>query len=156
MTAITIPGDELARRTRIPSMPRWMLRALTIVGAALAAVAVWGVATLVFGLDLHQPAFDASAPQALSPVVVGAVAVVGGLLAWASLALLEGITSRGPSIWLGVALVALLFSISGPLSGHGISGANRFALALMHLAVATVLAPLLYLTSSPAVHPEAR
>ncbi|HEX9526790.1 MAG TPA: DUF6069 family protein, partial [Streptosporangiaceae bacterium] len=38
-------------------------------------------------------------------------------------------------------LLALVVSLSAPLAGHGITGAERLSLVCMHLAVAGVLVP---------------
>jgi hypothetical protein len=50
--------------------------------------------------------------------------------------------------WVMIAPAALVISLAGPLSGHGVSGGNRLALMLMHLTVAAIIIPVLYLTSS--------
>ncbi|MGH3492974.1 MAG: DUF6069 family protein, partial [Sciscionella sp.] len=44
--------------------------------------------------------------------------------------------------WLVTSLPALVLSLSGPLSGHGVTVADRVALVCMHLAVAAVLIPI--------------
>jgi drug/metabolite transporter (DMT)-like permease len=123
-------------------------RALAVLGAALAALLVWAVASVLVS-HLRQPAFGGGQPQDLSAGVVAVAAVIGGLLAWAALALIERLSTNPRRVWSVAAPLALLVSLGGPLSGAGISGANRVALVLMHIAVAAVVIPSFY-RSSPA------
>lgn len=119
-------------------------QALGVVAAAVAVtVVVWALADIVVA-DLRQPGFDGTAPRELGVAAVAMAALVGALLGWATLLVLERMTSRGRQLWLGLALAVLLLSMGGPFSGEGISSGNRVALALMHLAVAGVVIPGLY------------
>jgi hypothetical protein len=55
--------------------------------------------------------------------------VVVSLLAWALLAVLERRTSSAQAIWRVVAVLALLLSLSAPLSGTGVTLGDRLWLA---------------------------
>ncbi len=126
---------------------RRALRLMGAAGAVLAAVAVWWVAEVAFGLDLRQPAADGRAADDIDAGHVVLAAAVGSLVGWALLAVLERVTSRAYAIWRAVAALALLASLGGPLSGSGITTANRLVLVLMHLVVAAVLIAVMYRTS---------
>ena len=127
--------------------PPAAFKRLGVVGAAVAAaVAVWAVAEMAL-TDLRQPGFDGAAPQELGVTSVAIAAVVGAALAWASLFVLERVTSHGRRLWLGLAVLVLLVSMGGPFSGEGVSLGNRLVLALLHVTVAAVLIPGLYRTS---------
>ena len=125
---------------------RRALRPFAVAGAALAVVIVWLLAEKAAGIDLHQPAFGTGTPQELSAGFAAGVAVIAALLGWGLLAGLERLTARGRRLWLTLSLLALLASLAGPLSGHGVSAGDRIALLCMHLAAAAVLIPILYLS----------
>jgi hypothetical protein len=74
--------------------------------------------------------------------------VAGGLLAWAALVVAERASRHGRRIWLVVVVAGALVSLIGPASGAGVGTGDRFALALLHLAVAGVVIPLLYRTTT--------
>jgi len=123
-------------------------RLSAVLSAVLVALAIWSIAELVFGMELRTPAL-AGIPE---PTPIGAFQVlsVAGLLSiagWALLALLERLTTRAPRIWAISATVALVLSLATPLSGAGITVANRVVLLLIHLSVGGVLIPALYRTS---------
>lgn len=82
--------------------------------------------------------FSSGAPQTIGIDFVVGASLVASLSAWGLLALLERRTSRARTIWTAVALVVLPVSLSLPLTA-GTTASTRFALALMHVAVATVL-----------------
>ena len=86
-------------------------------------------------------------PVDIGPLNVAVASAVLSLVGWAVLAALERLTPHARRIWLVVALVGLAASLSAPLSGTGVSTANRGVLVLMHVAVAAVLIPVLYRTS---------
>jgi hypothetical protein len=128
------------------ALPR--VRALGIAAAVLVAESIWAVARFALGIPLQAPA-GAGYPE---PVDIGALnvavaTVVLSLVGWGALAVLERLTSHARHIWLLVALVAFGVSLGMPLSGFGISPANRAVLVLMHVAVAAVVIPVLYRTS---------
>jgi hypothetical protein len=111
------------------------------------ALVVWAVAELGFGMDLRSPANGSEASWDVNPAVVVATSGVASLAAWGLLALLERLAAHPRTVWTATVVLALLISLGGPLSGTGVTGANRVALALMHLAVAAVLIPLLRRTA---------
>jgi hypothetical protein len=120
----------------------WKRRLIVVLGAVLAAVVVYLIASAVTG-GLKTPAMGSQASASLN---VGFVIFVSGftsLVGWGLLALLEKITAKGGLIWTVVASVVLLLSLGGPMSGTGITTGNRVSLALMHLAVGAVLIPFL-------------
>jgi hypothetical protein len=88
-------------------------------------------------------------------VVVADTSLVAALAGWGLLALLERFTARPRTIWTAIAVLVGLLSLAGPLSTlASTTAANALALALMHLAVAAVLIPILAGTS-PAPAPLA-
>jgi Family of unknown function (DUF6069) len=128
-----------------------LTRAAAVPSAALAVVAVWLLADKAAGVDLRQPAFGSATPQQLSVAFAALVAAIAAVLGWALLGLLERKSARATRLWLWVAFIALLVSLAGPLSGHGVSAGNRLALVCMHLAAAAVIIPLLYRTATMVV-----
>jgi Family of unknown function (DUF6069) len=78
---------------------------------------------------------------------------VTGLAGWALLALLARFTARARTIWTAIAVLFALLSLAGPLSILATTEANVLALALMHLAVAAVLIPILAGTSPAPARP---
>jgi hypothetical protein len=132
---------------------RRLVRMATVAAAALAVVAVWLVADKAAGIDLRQPAFGSGAPQALSAGFAAAVAALAALAGWGLLVPLERKSDRGASLWLRAALVALLLSLAGPLSGHGVGIGDRVALVCMHLAAALIIIPLLHQSSTAGREP---
>ena len=144
-----------ATAVRGPSLgvqPR-QLRLLAAPAAALAAVGVWAVAELAFGLELRQPAFGSGQrPQDLGAPFVALVSAFAALAGWATLAATERFTARARRGWATVAAAVLLLSLGAPLSGTGVSTANRLCLVLMHLVVGAVVIALL--SRSPSSQPE--
>jgi H+/Cl- antiporter ClcA len=116
----------------------------------LAALAVWGISELVFGVDVRQPAFGTGMPQDLTAGPVVVASVVAGLAAWLALALLERLTRHARAVWVALATLVLVVSLGAPLSGRGIDGGSRLVLALLHLTVGALLIVLLARTSPPA------
>jgi Family of unknown function (DUF6069) len=122
------------------------VRALGVGGAVTAAVAVWVVAVPLLGLHLIIR-FGNSAPETVGVDVVIGASLIGSLLGYGLLALLEARTTRARTIWTVLAIAALLVSLSLPLSA-GVTAATKAALALMHLSVAAVLIPTLRRSSA--------
>ena len=122
---------------------------LAAVGAAIvAALAAWFVAEVVFGLDLRRPAASVGAQaEDIDAVHVVFAAAVGSLAGWALLAVVERLTARPRRVWTVIAVVALVVSLGGPLSGSGITTSNRLALVLMHVVVAALVIPALARTA---------
>lgn len=111
-------------------------RALVVLGAAAAALAVWVVAVPLAGVDLAVR--NGATEQPVGPGAVAVSALLAGLAAWALLAVLERFTRRARPVWTGVAVAVLLVSMLAPLGG-GVGAAAKLTLALMHLAAALVI-----------------
>jgi hypothetical protein len=127
-------------------------RVLSVTGATLAAAAVWVVAVQLLGTHLLVR-FGAGAPQTVGIGLVVGATLVASLCAWGLLALLENRTARARTIWTVVAVVVLLVSLSLPLTA-GVAVSTKAALALMHVAAASVLIPSLRSNSSAQPHPN--
>ena len=139
-TVATVATSDAATRRRA--------RLLAVVGAVSAALALWAVVEWACGLDLRGPAFGANAETSdVGPAQVLIVSLLAALAGWGLLAVLERFTSRARGLWALVAVVVVLGSLGGPLSGTGVTTANRWALVGLHLVVGVVLIPLLYRTS---------
>ena len=121
-------------------------RPVTVALGVLAALALWTVSELVFGVEVRQPAFGTGAPQDLSAGPIVIASIVAGLVAWLALALLERITGHARAAWVALATLTL----AAPLSGGRIDGGSRLVLTLLHLTVGTLLIVLLARTSRPA------
>src|SRR6266536_1876630 len=135
----------------VESGRRRLFRLLAVVGAVMAALGLWAIVELGFGFDVRSPgeAFDgASGTSDVGPLQVIIASGIGSLMGWALVALLERFSSRARAVWVAVALLALLASLGGPLSGTVISSANRAVLVCMHLLVAAIVIPSFYLSSS--------
>ena len=128
-----------------PTTHPWRARALAVVAATLAALAVWLVTDPLLGIDLIGTTRPGSQElMSITPALVAGTSLVVALAGWALLALLERFTARARTIWTAVAVVFALLSLAGPLSVlASTSAANALALALMHLAVAAVVIPML-------------
>jgi hypothetical protein len=116
----------------------------------LAALAVWTVSELVFGVDVRQPAFGPGVPQDLIAGAIVVASVVAGLAAWLALTLLERFTRHARAAWVALASLVLAASLGAPLSGRGIDGGSRLVLVSLHLTVGALLIVLLVRTSRPA------
>jgi predicted permease len=112
-------------------------RALGVGGAVVAAVAVWVVAVPLLGLHLTVR-FGNAAPESVGVDFVVGASLIGSLLGWGLLAVLERRTARARTIWTAAAVAVLLVSVSLPLSA-GTTASTKVALAMMHVAVGAVL-----------------
>ena len=119
-------------------------RTLAVLAATVATLALWVAAVPVAGVDLV--ARNGGTEQTVTPVAVGVSTVLAGLAGWALLAVLERFTARARAVWTGVAGLALLLSLLGPLSG-GVGTTATLTLVAMHLLAAAVLVPLLRRTA---------
>ena len=129
---------------------RHTARPVAVALGVLAALAVWGISELVFGVDVRQPAFGTGIPQDLTAGPVVVASLIAGLAAWLALALLERLTRHARAAWVALATLVLAVSLGAPLSGRGIDGGSRLVLALLHLTVGALLIVLLARTSPPA------
>lgn len=131
-----------AKDYRSPAIaPLARTRALGVGGAILAAVVVWVIAVPLLGVHLLIR-FGSGAPETIGVDYVVGATLIASLVGWGLLATLERRTPRARSIWTVVAVVALLISLSLPLTA-GTTTASKAALALMHVAAAVVLIPAL-------------
>ncbi|MFY1614788.1 DUF6069 family protein [Micromonospora sp. WMMD736] len=110
-------------------------RAIAVVVAVLAAVAVWSVATLA---DAQLTVDQGAGPREVTVLAVVLNAAIAALLGWGLLAALERFTARATTIWTGIALAVLVLSLV-PASLVGASVGTRVALVLMHLVVGAVV-----------------
>ncbi|MGX2998795.1 DUF6069 family protein [Streptomyces sp. JNUCC 64] len=119
----------------------------------LAPALVWVVADPVLG---HRPRItDGGRTLDVGVVPVASFALLAALAGWGLLAALERLrVRRARAVWTGAAVAVLAVSFL-PLTGGGMDGGTRTALALTHLAVAAVLVPGLRATL-PATAPAPR
>jgi hypothetical protein len=124
------------------SARRWRLRAIE---AALAITLLILLASRLVTGDF--PLVTVSREQRSIGVfeTIVATAVVS-LAAWALLALLERFTMRATTIWLTVAIVVLLLSLSGPIS-QGVDTESTLVLLALHVGAAAAIIPLMWASS---------
>jgi hypothetical protein len=120
-------------------------RALAVLGATAATLAVWVVAVPLAGVELL--ADTGGTEQRVSPVAVVVSTLLVSLAGWGLLALLERFTGRARAIWTAVAVAVLLASLQGPLTA-AVGTAATVTLVAMHLVAAAVLIPLLVRSTS--------
>lgn len=126
-----------------------------VVGAVVAATAVWFVADVLVGADLAVRTGDSVSP--VGPFAVVLSSLVAALAGWGLYRLLVRRSAHGRRVWTVIAVAVFVVSLLGPLSG--VDNASRAWLALMHLAVAAVLIPGLRATpvrTTPDPVPSAR
>jgi lysylphosphatidylglycerol synthetase-like protein (DUF2156 family) len=126
---------------------RRLARLAAVVAAFVATLALWALATLVFDVELLSPALPDRPSETIGPELVAGATLSASIAGWALLAFLERFVGRARTIWTTVAVVVLLASLGAPLSGTGVTAANRAVLTLLHLTVAAVLIPVFYRTS---------
>lgn len=114
-----------------------------VVLGALAGTVAWAILDAARN-GLTQPGFGGQAAQPLEAFVVVVASLLGGLLGWATLMVVERVLHRDRRTWLAIMSAALILSLAGPLSGTGVTAGDRLALVLLHLTVAAVVVPLLY------------
>jgi hypothetical protein len=132
----------------VDATKRRRARALAVAGTVAAALGLWAVYHLALGIDLRSPAFgEYGGTASVGAGNVIFVSALAAFAAWGLLAVLERLTPRARGVWLVVAVLALLASLGGPMSGTGITTENRMELLGFHLLVGAVLIPLLYRTS---------
>lgn len=141
MATSTRPTNSVA------SGSRWKGRLLAVGATVVAAVVVYLLIT-VFGQDLRTPGMNGAAPADLNVGAVLLVSALAGFAGWGLLALLEKFTRNALMIWTIVAVAVFALSLSGPLTGTGVSTGNRLALVLMHIVAGTVLIVLMRRTAA--------
>ncbi|MFI6326999.1 DUF6069 family protein [Micromonospora chersina] len=138
MDTTTAPAVTAARPTRRRD------RALGVLAAIAATLAVWTATVPVAGVDLAVR--NGGTDQSVTAAAVGVSTLLAGLAGWALLALLERFTARARAVWTGAAGLVLLLSLLGPVGG-GVGTAATLTLVALHLAAAAVLVPLLRRTA---------
>ncbi|MFI2478786.1 DUF6069 family protein [Nocardia xishanensis] len=119
-----------------------LLRYAYAVGGAVLATALMWVAAHGLGVELLVDARNGQPAQVVGlPQVVGSTLVVS-LLASATRKWLNRFADRAATIWTRLAITVLLVSLA-PMAYVQASGSTKATLALMHIAVAAVLVPLL-------------
>lgn len=126
---------------------RRILRLRAVVAAVVAALTVWATVVHGLGLTLRAPAGGGREATVIGATEVFLVSAIASLAGWATLALLERLTARARHLWAGLAVAVLMLSLGGPLSGAGVTAANRLALVALHVVVGAVLVPTLHRTS---------
>lgn len=107
-------------------------RRLAVLGASvLAAMVTWAVLVPLLGIELA--AHTGTGTIAVGPVSVAVAAAVIAAAGWATLALLERVTTHARRLWTVIASVVLALSMLGPLGGVG--GAAMGGLVALHLVV---------------------
>jgi hypothetical protein len=120
-----------------PTSPVRRRRALTVTGATAAAVLPW-IAARAGGVELEVT--TGGQPITVDLLGVVSAALAASLAGWGVLALLERLTSRARRIWTAIAVAVLLVSLV-PLLVAEAAIVTVVYLALMHVAVGTVLIP---------------
>jgi Family of unknown function (DUF6069) len=108
-----------------------------LLGAPVAATAIWAVATAA-GAELTVRFGAGQPPMDITVVNVVVTALLASLAGWGLLAVLNRMVARARAVWIAVAATMALLSLGGPLSATA-SGGTKVVLVAMHLAVATVL-----------------
>lgn len=129
-------------------------RLATVAATVSAAEVLWVLLDVMVGIDLRSPAFEGvGRTPDIGPLEVALASGAASLAAWGLLAAMERMVRRARTFWSAAAVLAFVGSLGGPLSGTGITAANRAGLVVLHLAVAALLIPGLYRTSpAPASH----
>ena len=112
-------------------------RVLVIAAAIVVALIAWAIARLLIGDPLRVESGDGEGTVTIGPGPVIFVTLIGGLLGWAALALLERFTGQARRIWLILAVIALAFSMLGVLQAIGTG--TTIALITLHIVVGLVL-----------------
>lgn len=112
-----------------------------IAGAALSTTALWIVARIL-DVDLVVDPKNGQPAGQIALWLAVALTVAVSLLGWGTRAVLDRITRHAARVWTVLAGLVLAVSFL-PLLSVGASGGTRAVLALMHIAVAAILIPVL-------------
>lgn len=113
-------------------------RAMTVAGGVVAALVVWALYVPIGGVELIVQPGAGRPTQMVGPAAVVLAAAAAGLAGWALLGALERVTpTRAKAWWTGLALVAALVSLVGPVTVA--DGASTTVLLGLHGAVAGVV-----------------
>lgn len=96
----------------------------------------WAIAVPLAGIDLT--AGSGAAAQTVTPASIVTAALVGGIAAWGTLALLERSTTRGGRVFAIIGWTVLAVSLLGPVF-TGAAGAVLVVLLVMHVVTGATL-----------------
>lgn len=134
-------------RVTSTALPGRTARALAVAATVGAALVAWIVLVPLLGVQLTVDAGPGGGgASTVGPGAVLATSLLASLLAWGLLGVLEARTRRSRTIWTITAVVVLLVSMIGPLTG-GDTTASKASLVVLHLSVAAALIPLLRRTT---------
>ncbi|CAG6391998.1 DUF6069 family protein [Streptomyces cocklensis] len=143
MTTQLHPAPSTPGGTTTTVHARRRARAVATGAATLLPAAVWLVAhALGAGFVLT----DSQGTATIGLPVVLAFSLLFALLGWGSLALMERRIARAATWWTALAVTVALLSLV-PVFVEQATGGTKAALALIHLAVAAALIPLLRRTT---------
>jgi hypothetical protein len=104
-TAVTDLPQAQETLTVTPTTRPWRARALAVIAAVLAALAVWLVTDPLLGVELAAPIRPGSQQLlSITPALVAATSLVAALAGWGLLALLERFTTRPRTSWTAIAV----------------------------------------------------
>ena len=141
MTAHGISKSNAASsdpRARIPAGKLWRAGLLAAAAAAVANMIIWAIERMLLGLALPVPQGAGNEIAPLPVVMVVVVSAVAAIAATLLLAILNRFVQRPIRIFQGIAAVALLLSVGGPLS-LPVDIANKVGLSAMHVAAAAAI-----------------
>ncbi|MFI1164467.1 DUF6069 family protein [Streptomyces sp. NPDC020801] len=124
-----------------PATPDLRRTAYAICGAVLATALLWAVADGM-GVDLRVDPGNGLPTQTVGLPLVAGSTLFASLLAALTRKGLDRLTDRARTVWTRLAVTVLLVSLA-PLTFVQASDGAKATLALMHLAIAAVLIPLL-------------
>lgn len=138
---MSVPTD-FSNPTPVPAgrARRRLHRAALVLTAGLAAALAWVVAVPIAGLQLDVVTGGHPQTVGVGACIFGGI--VGGLMGWAALALLERFTRSPRRIWTIIALVALALSLTSPITA-ATSPSTAVILTLLHLLVGAIIIPTL-------------
>ncbi len=113
-------------------------RAAVVGAGALAAVLGWVVLVPLAGVELVVAMGGEEREVSLVQVIVSSL--VGGLLGWGLLEILERLSARPRRVFLVVCVVGLVLSFLSPIAS-GSTTATKLGLSLLHVLVAAVVVP---------------
>jgi Family of unknown function (DUF6069) len=142
---VEVGGSTRATATGVGS--RRLTRALATVGGAVAALAVWVVAKYAFDVAMQARPLGGTGPADITAFNVIFSALLGALVGWALLAILERSVQRARTIWTWIAIAGTVLSFVSPLVAPDATTGTKIALLLMHVAVAAVVIPIFARTS---------
>ena len=125
-------------RARIPAGKLWRAGLLAAAAAAVANMIIWAIERILLGLALPVPQGAGNEIAPLPVVMVVVVSAVAAIAATLLLAILNRFVQRPIRIFQGIAAVALLLSLGGPLS-LPVDIATKVGLSAMHVVAAAAI-----------------